>query len=54
MDEKLKEIYSNLNPWQTAMVARHEDRPKAKFLLIIYLKILCLFQAIDFMERTNQ
>ena len=31
--EKLEKIYSNLNPWQTAMVARHEDRPKAKFFI---------------------
>jgi len=33
LDEKLKLIYSNLDPWQTTMVARHEDRPKAKFLI---------------------
>ena len=33
LDEKLKEIYSNLDPWQTTMVARHEDRPKAKFFI---------------------
>ena len=33
IDEKLKDIYSNLNPWQTALVARHEDRPKAKFFI---------------------
>jgi acetyl-CoA carboxylase carboxyl transferase subunit alpha len=33
IDEKLKEIYSNLNPWQTTFVARHEDRPKAKFFI---------------------
>ena len=26
LDEKLKDIYSNLDPWQTTMVARHEDR----------------------------
>ena len=30
---KLKEIYSNLDPWQTTMVARHEDRPKSKFFI---------------------
>ena len=29
IDSKLKEIYSNLDPWQTALVARHENRPKA-------------------------
>ena len=33
IDIKLKEIYSNLNPWQTTLVARHEDRPKAKFFI---------------------
>ena len=33
IDEKLKDIYSNLNPWQTTLVARHEDRPKAKFFI---------------------
>jgi len=33
IDIKLKEIYSNLDPWQTALVARHEDRPKAKFFI---------------------
>ena len=29
LDEKLKSVYSNLDPWQTTMVARHEDRPKS-------------------------
>ena len=24
LEEKLKNIYSNLDPWQTTMVARHE------------------------------
>ena len=33
IDEKLQEIYSNLDPWQTTLVARHEDRPKAKFFI---------------------
>ena len=33
LDKKLKEIYSSLNPWQTTMVARHEDRPKSKFFI---------------------
>ena len=31
--EKLENIYSNLDPWQTVLVARHEDRPKAKFFI---------------------
>ena len=33
LDEKLKMVYSNLDPWQTTMVARHEDRPKSKFFI---------------------
>ncbi len=33
IDKKLKEIYSNLNPWQKTMVARHEERPKSKFFI---------------------
>ncbi len=33
LDEKLKSIYSNLDPWETTLVARHEDRPKSKFFI---------------------
>ena len=33
IDEKLEQIYSNLNPWQKTLVARHEDRPKSKFFI---------------------
>ena len=33
IDDKLQSIYSNLDPWQTTLVARHEDRPKAKFFI---------------------
>ena len=33
IDSKLKDIYSNLDPWQTTLVARHEDRPKAKHFI---------------------
>ena len=33
IDNKLQEIYTNLDPWQTTLVARHEDRPKAKFFI---------------------
>ncbi len=33
IDEKLKKIYSNLNAWETTLVARHEDRPKAKYFI---------------------
>ena len=30
---KLQEIYANLNQWQKTQVARHEERPKAKFFI---------------------
>ena len=33
LDKKLKSIYSSLDPWQTTLVARHEDRPKSKFFI---------------------
>jgi len=33
LDEMLRDVYSNLDPWQTTMVARHEDRPKSKFFI---------------------
>ena len=33
LNNKLKSIYSNLDPWETTLVARHEDRPKAKFFI---------------------
>ncbi len=33
IDQKLKEIYENLDPWQTTLVARHEDRPKSKYFI---------------------
>ena len=33
LDKKLKDIYSKLDPWQTTLVARHEDRPKSKFFI---------------------
>jgi|TARA_Y200000002_G_scaffold379716_1_gene389608 acetyl-CoA carboxylase carboxyl transferase subunit alpha len=33
LDEKLKSVYSKLDPWQITMVARHEDRPKSKFFI---------------------
>ena len=33
LNNKLGEIYSNLDPWQKALVARHEDRPKSKFFI---------------------
>ena len=33
INEKLKITYSSLNSWQKTMVARHEDRPRAKFYI---------------------
>jgi len=33
IDSKLKLSYSNLNEWQKTQVARHEERPKAKFFI---------------------
>ena len=33
IDKKLSQIYSNLDAWQTTLVARHEDRPKSKFFI---------------------
>ena len=33
LEEKIKLIYSNLDPWQITMVARHEDRPKSNFFI---------------------
>ena len=33
IDEKLTKTYSNLNEWQKTQIARHEDRPKAKFFI---------------------
>ena len=33
IDDKLKASYANLNAWQKTQVARHEERPKAKFFI---------------------
>ena len=33
LEKKLSSIYSDLDPWQTTQVARHEDRPKSKFFI---------------------
>ena len=33
VDQKLNEAYANLDPLQTVLVARHEDRPKSKFFI---------------------
>ena len=33
IENKLKMSYANLNAWQITQVARHEERPKAKFFI---------------------
>ena len=33
IDSKLKISYANLNAWQKTQIARHEERPKAKFYI---------------------
>jgi len=33
IDEKLKTSYVNLDQWQRTLIARHDDRPKAKFFI---------------------
>ena len=33
INEKLEDIYSNLNSWQKTLVARHENRPRANFYI---------------------
>ena len=33
INDKLKASYANLNAWQRTQVARHEERPKAKFFI---------------------
>ena len=33
LEDKIKKIYSRLDPWQTTLVARHEERPKTKFFI---------------------
>jgi acetyl-CoA carboxylase carboxyl transferase subunit alpha len=33
IDDKLKASYANLSAWQKTQVARHEERPKAKFFI---------------------
>ncbi len=33
INNKLKDSYANLNEWQITQIARHEERPKAKFFI---------------------
>ena len=53
INQKLEEIYSNLNSWQNSS-GRHEDRPKANFLYKKYFLSLLCFQETDILEMINQ
>ena len=53
LDKKIKDIYSNLDPWQTTLVARHEDRPKSKFFIDNLFRIFFLYLEIDYLEKIN-
>ena len=53
INQKLEEIYSNLNSWQRTQVARHEDRPKANFYIKKYFLNSLYFQEIDILAMTN-
>ena len=53
LNKKLKEIYSNLDPWQTTLVARHEERPKSKFFIENIFENFFLYLVIDFLAKTN-
>ena len=54
INEKLKTSYKNLNEWERTQVARHEERPKANFLLKIFFQILLIYLAIENFLRMKQ
>ena len=54
LDKKLKDIYSNLDPWQTTLVARHEDTPKSKFFIFTKIKIFSFIFQMPFINRILQ
>ena len=33
LDKKIKDVYSKLNPWQKTLLARHEERPRARYFI---------------------
>jgi acetyl-CoA carboxylase carboxyl transferase subunit alpha len=37
LEEKTRELYAHLTPWQTVQVARHKDRPHA----VDYVRLIC-------------
>ena len=56
IDKKLKDVYSNLDAWQTTLVARHEDRPKSKFFidnLFDEFISLCIFDIFSVFTSDN-
>ena len=53
LDKKLKNIYSKLDPWQTTLVARHEDRPKSKFFIDNLFENFSLYLETDYLEKIN-
>jgi len=54
LDQKLKEVYSNLSRWQKTLVARHEERPKAKFFINNLFSNFINYLAIDNLLMTNR
>ena len=54
LDNKLENIYSNLDPWQTTLVARHEDRPKVEIFIENLFEDLFHCLVIGIMEKMSQ
>ena len=54
IDDKLKTSYANLNEWQKTQVARHEERPKAKFFIENLFKILLIYLETGIFQKTKQ
>ena len=53
INNRLQSVYSNLDPWQTTMVARHEDRPKSKFFIDNLFDDFISFLVIGIMVKIN-
>ena len=54
INQKLDEIYSNLNSWQKTQVARHEDRPKANFYIKKIFSQFTLLSGESFSGRSPE
>ena len=48
LDEKLQNIYANLDPWQITLVARHEDRPKSQFFIDNLFDVFILIEGASY------